>query len=164
MRISFALLFMLLFSGIVTAQNDNAPFYGNWEATINGNQIFKVELFNNDENRVRGHYYLYQIDSNGLETLVYTSKVDLGSGNYLGPLIYGGSDGVELGAGISDINHQEHKYRRLLGHLDMLITSGNGEIGTIAIWKVKRKQGLRLADDDRQFIIPTELTLTKVSN
>ena len=155
---------VLLFSGMVTAQNINQPFYGTWEASINGNQIFKVELYNNEEDRVRGHYHLYETDTAGNETLIYTSNVYLGFDLYLGPLIYGGSDGTELGAGIDDINHKDHKYNMLGGHLDMLITSGNGEIGTTATWKIKRKRGLRFIDDDRQFIIPTDLTLTKVSN
>ena len=72
-----------------TTPNINEPFYGIWEATINGNKTFKVELFSNEENRVRGHYYLYETNSIGNEILLYTSKVHLGLNKYLGPLIYG---------------------------------------------------------------------------
>lgn len=154
---------MLLYTGIVTAQN-NQPFYGVWEATTVEGHTFKVSFFEDEDGDIGGHYILYEVNSLGVEVIIYKSNRILGNGSEYPSVIAGVSDSNELGALIED-NINWHKYGYLDGNLKVKFLSGSGDVGSTASWRVRRpKSGIRFTDDDREFTIPTDLTLTKVSN
>jgi hypothetical protein len=154
--------FSLLFSHaqIGNGNLQNNPFVGIWEYQ-DGNEIFRVELYLNNEGRVRGHYEMLTQNPDGTDTLEFKSNKDVGHGLKLGPVIYGGNNSTTLSAGIDDhsVAIQFDELGSLHGSLKMEIISSNP---TKATWKVSGPNGLRLHFDERVFSIPTDVVMTKV--
>ncbi|WP_452219420.1 hypothetical protein, partial [Lacinutrix salivirga] len=144
------------------AQNINDSFVGIWE-TQNGDETFRVELFLNEDNKVRGHFSMIQTTNSGLEILIYTSKKSIGFGLTWPPVIFGGSDGTILEAGIEDNTVPNPlNLPRFDGDLTMTIQPATGSGQVTATWKVERSSGLKSNADNREFNIPTDIILTKV--
>ncbi|WP_298516966.1 DUF6705 family protein [uncultured Kordia sp.] len=156
---------ILLSAQTTATTNINTPFVGTWQWQ-NGNQTFQVELFLNENGRIRGHFTMLETNSNGLQIIVYKSNRDIGFGHTFGSVIYGSSDGTILYAGIDDNTvPNPNNYPGLSGKLKMeIITTGNC-IGcsTTATWKVKEQQEGRFEGDNRTLNIPTDIILTKVN-
>lgn len=155
MKIIYILL-ITLFSVSINAQEN--PFVGTWEYD-NGNTIFRVVLNVNDQNRIRGDYELVNKNSG---TIIYQSRQDLGHGYFLEHSIYGGNINNKLGAGIDDRTLSHPGYAVLMGQLKMELL--NTSPYQTATWKVKRRQGVILSDDYREFNIPTDIILTKIED
>ncbi|PTX58557.1 hypothetical protein C8N46_11348 [Kordia periserrulae] len=145
------------------SQNINTPFVGTWEWE-NGNQIFRIQLFLDEDGDIGGHYSLLQTNSNGIPTVIYKSNKDIGHGLTYGSVIYGSSNGTLLKAGIDDNTINNPNYTHISGSLTMEIINTGNCIGCspTATWKIKEKKDLRLETDDRTFNIPTDIILTKV--
>ncbi len=144
-----------------SCQNINDPFVGTWEWE-NNNQIFRVILYLDEDEDIRGDFEMVDVLGNNLESLIYESNKDNGFGYKYGPVIFGESDGTELGAALTD-NTVTHPYGPLFGELKMEIQPSNTTGLTTATWQVRRTKGLKRADDDRTFNIPTDIILTKVN-
>jgi hypothetical protein len=154
---------MTVFSSLVaTAQINNNlepdPFVGNLEYQ-DGNEIFRVELYLNNEGRIRGHYEKILLN-NGVETLIFKSNRDVGHGLTYGPVIFGNNNTTTLSAGIYDNTiTSQNDLPVFSGSLKMEIISSNP---TKATWKVSSRNESRLHYDDRVFSIPTDVVMTKV--
>ncbi|WP_452221649.1 DUF6705 family protein, partial [Lacinutrix salivirga] len=144
------------------AQNINDSFVGIWE-TQNGDEIFRIELFIDNEGDISGHFSKVETTNSGLEILVYESNRPIGAGFRWGRAIYGSSDGTILEAGIDD-NTVDNPLNLPLfsGHLTMTIQPATGSGQVTATWKVERSSGLKSNADNREFNIPTDIILTKV--
>jgi hypothetical protein len=140
--------------------NAQSPFTGTWEHQ-DGNEVFIVELYLNDDNGIRGHYSKVQ-RTNNFEVLVYESNFDVGHGLTYGPVINSGpATGNSFTATIYDVTNPNDgdNLGWLIGTLRMEIISSNP---TQANWNVKVINDLRVSTDDRVFSFPTDLILTKV--
>ncbi|QTY25932.1 DUF6705 family protein [Flavobacterium sp. CS20] len=153
-------IFFIFVTLNIFSQNINDPFVGTWEWE-NNNQIFRVILYLDEDEDIRGDFEMVEVLGNNLESLIYESNKDNGFGYKYGPVIFGGSDGTELGATFTD-NTVTHPYGQLSGELKMVIQLSNTPGLTTATWQVRRTRGLKRADDDRTFNIPTNIILTKV--
>lgn len=143
----------------------DTPFVGLWQWQ-NGNRTFQVDLFLNEEGKgIDGHFKMLETYANGLQIVIYKSKMDVGHGLTYGPAIYGSSDGTILEGAVDDNTvPNPSNYQVLWGSLKMeIVTTGNC-IGctTTATWKVKENQEGRFEGDNRTLNIPTDITLTKV--
>ncbi len=164
-------LFFILSSCRTYAQynldiNNLTPFTGDWE-WVNGNETFTVQLYIED-GHLKGNYELLETN-NGEETVIYKSAVPFGNTGHFAVGISGGShDGIKMGARIAD-------YSWLWGGVDNIKYGSLGftiqppEEGCIfncpitATWKVsKLRSAIRLDTDPIDFVIPTDITLTKV--
>ncbi len=155
----------LIVSVILFIYNSNAqdnPFVGTWEWE-DGNNIFRVELYLDEDGDIRGDFEMVEVLGNNQEVLIYESNIDNGHGFKFGPVIFGDSNGVELGAAFTDSTLNEHPYGPLTGGLIMVIQNSNSPTNQItATWKLELDTGLRFEDDDRTFNVPTDIVLTKV--
>ena len=145
------------------AQNTNlTSFVGNWE-WVNGNETFKLNFYFDNTN-LKGDFKLVEIN-NGIETIIYSSKVPFGNTGYFATGVNGASnDGVLLFDRISD------PYWAWNGNPDKFISGSlaftilppiNGQIR--ATWKVSKLSGLRVGDEILEFVIPTDIILNKVN-
>lgn len=153
--------FLIAFS--IYSQNQNSKFVGVWEKAMPNNETFKVTFFTEEDDSIGGHYSLSYVDSSGNNVIVYKSKIELSAGIFA-PSMINGIVNTNLSALIFDINFRNHKYNMLTGNLLMEITQGDGNVGSSANWTVKRTSGIRFKDDNREFVIPVNLILTKTSN
>lgn len=74
---------LIICVAFITTINAQNPFIGTWEYQ-DGNEIFRVELSLNENNRIRGHYSKIQTN-NGFEIVLYKSNYNLGHGLQNGP-------------------------------------------------------------------------------
>ena len=156
------IIFTILFTTVslfTYSQNEN--FVGTWEWQ-DGNNIFRVELYIDEDNDIRGDFEMVEDLGNSQESLIYESNIDIGFGLKYGPVIFGGSDGFEMGAAFTD-NTVTHPYGPLRGKLKMVIQPSNTPGLTTATWQLQRTRGLKRADDNRTFNVPTDIVLTKVN-
>lgn len=161
--ITILCIVFLSYSYTTTTMQD--PFLGTWEWQ-QGNQVFRVELIDDGNNGIDGHYTMLSLNAQGQETIIYKSNKDLGHGFMYGPVIYGGSNGTDrLSAGIIDnITPNPNNFPILEGSLTMKIISTANCIGcqTTATWKIKEKKEWRNEGDNRTISIPIDITLVKV--
>ncbi len=150
------ILFITLFSVSINAQE--SPFIGVWEHD-NGTQIFRVFINDNGDNSIRGDYELIEKSTGAF---IYQSRKELSNGLVFEGSIYGNASNLKLGAGIDDRTITHTSYGILGGYLRMVLL--NTSPFQTATWKVKRRQGIRLSDDDRVFNIPTDIILTKIED
>ncbi len=150
---------MALTSYIVAAQEN--PFVGTWEVD-NGTTIFKVQISENSDFGVNGIVGDYQLINKNTGAVIYNSLEELSQGVFLENSIYGGFVNGKLSAGIDDRTIDHPGYSVLRGNL--IIELLNTTPYQTATWKVERRQGVILSDDDRVFNIPTDLILTKIED
>jgi len=167
---SIILIFVLIFSSCKSMHaqsmfnvNHLTPFTGNWE-WVNGNQSFKVYLYI-DNGRLKGDYKLVEMTNNS-QTIIYSSRVPFGNTGYFATGINGGSrDGITMGSQFADYSwlwNGEDKIK--YGLLGITIQPANslGQIIT-ARWKVEKHSGIRLDTEPDNFVIPTDIVLTKIN-
>ena len=162
------ILTLLIFnSQHVLAQEENyTPFIGTWEWQ-NGNEVFRVTLFENSYLGLVGHYEMVQ-QNNGLETIVFTSKKVVSSNEVWPPFVISGRVGINAFAGtIRDNTVDASLYNsEKIGQVVIEILNNSGGLNpTItARWKVERKkyQGL-IINEAPEFSVPTDIILTKVN-
>lgn len=149
-------------------------FLGTWEHK-DGNIIFRVTLTkltkhehkNGNrpsfyEDHIQGHFEKVEVNSKGIETLVYTSQKKMGQTITDWPfVIYGGTnDGIRLSAQIDDNSITQvgdHYY--ITGVLKCeIIPNTNPKQMT---WKVALPLGMRDMEAPDEFNIPTDIILTK---
>ena len=160
-------LTLLIFnSQIVLAQEeDYTPFIGTWEWQ-NGNEVFRVNLFENADLGLVGHYEMVQ-QNNGIETVLYTSKKFDDGNEVWPPYVISGRTGVNVFAGTirdNTVNSQLYDSEKR-GSITIVIQNVTG-IGSItATWKVERKsyQSGLTDDESPEFSVPTDIVLTKVN-
>ena len=155
------ILFISLTAFISNAQN---PFLGTWEWQ-NGNQTFRVFLWDTENGAVKGHFEMVEVNS-GVETIVYTSDKPYNSNmtQHWHPVINVGlnSDGVSIEGRILDNSYDYEdpsfdQYNLYNSYLRMRIISTNP---TTATWKVQY-YGL-IGNDAPPINIPTDIVMTKV--
>ncbi len=155
MKIIYILL-ITLFSLPTNAQE--SPFIGVWEHD-NGSQIFRVFIKDDTNGGIDGDYELIEKSTGAI---IYQSRQELNYGLVLENSIYGSAGDVSLSAGIDDRTFYHPGYGVLGG--DVVMVLQNTSPYQTATWEVRRRQGIRLSDDDRVFNIPTDLILTKIED
>ena len=153
------------------------PFLGTWTHQ-SGNNTFVVTLWkvtkepNHDHNGnlnyyfdgIYGHYKMVQNYGTANEVVVYTSETFIKQSSTLWPYaVFANSLVTNSMAGlIYDINTEPptSPYWPLLGSLNMKIITGSNP--PTATWIVRSNEGLYGTDQNTTFVIPTNITLTKM--
>jgi hypothetical protein len=146
--------------------NTNNPFLGTWEHQ-DGNEIFRVFLWMDDNSGdIRGHYEKV-INNNGIESYVYCSDKEKFQGNNKGwtpYVINTNGDNNVIGGTFIDNTVNANLYHPLkLGSVRIELLSNTNSLVT-AQWTVERKkyQGVISSDEAPEFSVPTNIVLTKV--
>jgi hypothetical protein len=146
------------------------PFVGTWQ-NINGDKLFSVIFWFEEDAGLIGHYKMYQLDELGnIESTIYSSSTVVAVDNSLWPpyAIYGSpstSGTLTYKGRIIDnsiISNQYSKIKR--GILNMSIHQ-NTCVGCpiTATWVVTKDDvGVRMDNESPTFNIPTNIILTKV--
>lgn len=150
------------FSQTLSVNPTSNDFLGTWEWQ-NNNITFRVNFFNDEtydgSQTIRGHFTMLESDNNGNETILFTSDrpIENTNQNWL-PMINGGRyldyiDSYRFSLRDNTTNDF------LLGTLDLkFLDVPNGSPLQIS-WKL-RIDGM--ANEDQNFNVPTDITLTKV--
>jgi hypothetical protein len=150
------------FSQTISVNPTRNDFLGTWEWQ-NNNVIFRVNFFNESDGdgtfSLGGHFTMLESDNNGNETILFTSDrpIENTNQNWL-PMINGGRyldyiDSYRFSLRDNTTNDF------LLGTLDLkFLDVPNGSPLQIS-WKL-RIDGM--ANEDQNFNVPTDITLTKV--
>ena len=163
MKTIITLLFVLSISIYSNAQQLTQTYPGTWHYQ-NGNQLFIVKIWQ-DGQKMKVHYKMITVDGNGNQTgVVYNSRRDYGYGNRL-PHILLGSVNNELSGVFGDntITGYDRDYKP--GEFEMKIIPflpGCTSCVVAATWKVSDTPGMKVGQDP-PFSVPTNITLTKVS-
>lgn len=156
--------------------NNFNPFLGIWEWQ-NGNQIFRVELWkvemkenkNGNEpsfylDKIQGHFEMVESGVQGqqLETNIYTSNKNVGDKDYYWPPVINlsSTNGTSCGGIIIDNIAVNNEYwYGLKGKLIIKLIDGTNPLK--ANWKVTLLEGIYGINQPTEFIIPTDIVLTK---
>ncbi|MFQ3296221.1 MAG: hypothetical protein ACI9WV_000462 [Patiriisocius sp.] len=151
-----------------------ANFLGTWEYQT-GNTIFRITLIKLTKHKVEngkrtpyyidkieGHYKKAEIDTNGNETIIYTSQKKMGQTNTDWPfVIYGTAyDIIQFNGQIYDNSiTPSNGFAAIRGILKCeIIPNTNPKQMT---WKVTLPQGMYGSNQPTTFNIPTDIILTK---
>lgn len=163
-----AVLCSLLLSFLATTsfgQLDDNAMIGTWEAELSANRIFRINVFEvsqSDANyltyaNIQGHFEMVQVESDGSETIIYTSDRDMCEGCNLPypPAFFLNTDGGEQVSGYvidnSGINVAD-AYIRINFIADNPLRVD---------WLV-HQDGPNISRPARPVNIPTDLQLTKI--
>lgn len=157
--LSGIIILLLQNTQYVNAQQLN-PLKGTWEYQ-NGNEKFIVSIWEDNEGITKGHYKLVSISNTG-ENIIYNSKKQFGSSNIDWPYtIYLGTD---IFSGIISDNTVNNVRGFIDGQITLTMLQQQCSTCVLTMqWEVKKSQGLR-EPNEPDFNIPTNITLTKVSN
>lgn len=161
------LLLILLSCFLIDASAQAGAYEGTWQHD-NGNEQFVVQIWKENDVYL-GHYKKIIVDSDGKEvSIVYNSRRVYDSGYVLPFVIY---TGYSEGYGISGVFHDNtiagytENFKR--GRIDIIITQQVLPDCTscviLADWKVRPTEGMKYGVEP-PFSVPTDITLTKVSN
>lgn len=155
--------------------NNFTPFIGDWMYQ-NGDTTFIVTLWKETKvgypkyedkyfkDEIRGHYKLVKNYGLPSETIVYTSRINIGASNNPWQCsIYGNSTSPNrFSALIYDLSRPLNLDYPLgvRGNLIMVINPGTAPL--TATWKITLPEGIRGTDEPITFLIPNNITLTKM--
>jgi hypothetical protein len=160
-------LFLFNPTNVLAQDEDYTPFIGTWEWQ-NGNEVFRVNLFEETDLGLVGHYEMVQ-QNNGFETVVFTSKRFVDGNEVWPPYVISGRTGISAFAGTirdNTVNAQLYDSEKRGKLVIVILTDSGGLNPTItASWKVERKSYQSgLTDDEApDFSVPTDIILTKVN-
>lgn len=177
------MLLILLFSiynysQVVPVTNNplNAPFVGTWEHNLNGNQVFRLIIWEDtvpnpydNEYYLEGHYELVEISGN-TETVIYTSNPSDVPVNLKFPIAFSGDailqeNGSYIFGGRFHENHQGGTY--MYGWFSVERISSCLGCPPKIRWKIERAKGIRAfptgSTIPTTFIVPNNIELTKVN-
>jgi len=158
-------LLLVLLSAALNAQEITNTFPGTWHYD-NINQRFIVKIWQEGDH-LEGHYKMVQLNNGTVTAVLYDSRRVPINGMYFPPTIYGKpypSLNMMTGS-ICDntIIGNPHDCKRGQLHMKMEHFSGCATCPVTVTWEVTEYQGMRVGKPI-PFNIPTNITLTKVSN
>jgi hypothetical protein len=162
-NIYYIILATFLLTSTLNAQtpnNNSNPFVGTWEYQ-DGNEIFRVILWtDNDNEHIKGHYEKV-INNNGIESYVLSSDKEKHEGqnqSWIPYSIFCVIDNQVMGGIIIDntVNSNLYHFRKN-GKLKFILNNNL----TTANWRIESSQGPKI-NEAPEFSVPTDIILTKV--
>ncbi|QYJ67367.1 hypothetical protein [Flavobacterium litorale] len=164
-KISLLLTLTLCGTNEIKAQFTIAsPYEGTWHYQ-DGNELFVVSLWKEDDGKFRGYYKKVEYNNGTIGATILNSRKVYSNGAIFPPVISGN---FYLESGISGtvndntiVNNPDENFKR--GRYQMQITSSCTNCPITATWKVEETSGLRV-NYVPGYSIPTDVILTKVSD
>ncbi|QYJ67366.1 hypothetical protein [Flavobacterium litorale] len=171
-KICLIITFLLCNSNVVLAQfvpvNPSAPsspYEGTWHY-IDGNELFVVSLWKEDDGKFRGYYKKVEHNNGIIGATIFNSRKVNIHGFVFPPVIFGSFHNLYgLSGSIRDNTIQNNAEDFKGGRFRMQINSDTNctNCPVTATWKVEETSGLRV-DYVLGYSIPTDIILTKVSD
>ncbi|QYJ67363.1 DUF6705 family protein [Flavobacterium litorale] len=165
-KISLLLTLTLCGTNEIKAQFTIAsPYEGTWHYQ-DGNELFVVSLWKEDDGKFRGYYKKVEYNNGTIGATILNSRKVYDDGFVFPPTIYGR---FHLGSGISGLLHdntiENNPEDFKDGILRMKINSDSNctNCPVKATWKIEEESGIRV-NFIEGFSIPTDVILTKVSD
>ncbi len=142
-----------------------SPYEGTWHYQ-DGNELFIVSLWKDDEGVFRGYYKKVEYINGVIGTTIFNSRKVYNDGFIFPPVIFGhfyDQSGISGLLHDNTIENNPEDFKD--GILQMQINSDTScsSCPVTAIWKIEEESGMRV-DFIPGFSIPTDVILTKVSN
>ncbi|NDI97515.1 hypothetical protein GWA97_00305 [Flavobacterium sp. LaA7.5] len=140
-----------------------SPYEGTWHYQ-DGNELFIVSLWKDDEGVFRGYYKKTAYTNGTIGTIIFNSRKINVNGVVFPPTISGDLFESGIYGFISDNTMDNNPDDFKSGHLHIQIINSNcTNCPLTATWKIEEESGLRV-DFIEGFSIPTDVILTKVSD
>ncbi|QYJ67365.1 hypothetical protein [Flavobacterium litorale] len=166
-KISLLLTLTLCGTNEIKAQfTIESPYEGTWHYQ-DGNELFIVSLWKEQNGTFNGHYKKTEYSNGTIGATIFNSNKTYNNGFKFDTIIFGNFNLITgtLSGSIHDNTIENNPEDYKSGRFRMKITSNCTNCPTTATWKVEERPGLRI---DGIFIpgfsIPTDVVLTKVSD